>query len=94
MQGHTERVPPSHILKKSMAIDIQKHMLEHVDGNDGAGGGVLINYDCKTYDCKEDLIDKLEAFAGKYSHVYVAPFKNMESKIILTKLGRLEKFEE
>jgi len=94
MQGHTERIPSSHVLKEPMAIDIQKHMLEHIDGKNGVGGGIIINYDCKNYDCEAGLVEKLEAFAGKYSNVYVAPFKNMAVKIALTKLGRIETFEE
>jgi len=94
MQGHIEASPPSHVLKEPMRIEIQKHMLEHVDGQEGVGGGVIINYDCNNYDCGPDLVNKLELFAGKYNYVYVAPFKNMDVKIALTKLGRIETLEE
>ena len=94
MQGHTERLPAAHILKKPFPIEIQKHMLEHADGEDGGPPGVIINYDCKKYDCEPDLIEKLEAFAIKYpANVYVAPFKNMDEKIALTKLGRIQTLE-
>jgi len=52
----------------------------------------------KNYDCSPDLIEKLEAFADKYPlNVYVSPFKNMDEKIALTKLGRiltLESYDE
>jgi len=88
MEGHTERLPSSHVLKSPMAIDIQKHMLEHVDGQDGGVGGVIINYDCKNFECEPGLVEKLESFAGKYNNVYVAPF-NMPVKIAITKLGRI-----
>lgn len=90
MQGHIERNPPSHTLKKPMDIPVQKHMLEHVDGIEGGRGGVIINYDCNNFDCESDLIENLESFATKYDYVYVAPFKNMAVKIALTKLGRIE----
>jgi len=94
MQGHIEAIPGSHILKRPMALNIQKHMLEHIDGEEGVGGGTIINYDCKNFECEEGLIEKLEDFANKYDYVYVAPFKNMEVKIALTKLGRIETLDE
>lgn len=94
MQGHIEAVPGSHILKKPMAINIQKHMLEHIDGKEGVGGSTIINYDCRNFECEIGLIEKLENFAIKYDYVYVAPFKNMEVKIALTKLGRIETLDE
>jgi len=76
MEGHTERVLGSHIQKKPFPLEVQKHMLEHADGEDGGPPGIIINYDCKNYDCSPDLIEKLEAFAIKYpANVYVAPFK-------------------
>jgi len=93
MEGHVERNPDSHILKKPMALSVQKHMLEHVDGVEGVQGGVIINYDCINYECEEGLVGKLEGFANKYDYVYVAPFKNMEVKIALTRLGRIEKYD-
>ena len=93
MQGHVEANPDSHVLKEPMPIPIHKHMLEHADGT--ASPGIVINYNCKDYSCEADLIEKLETFAGRYpANVYVAPFKNMDAKIALTKLGRLEILEE
>mgnify|MGYP001607946778 FL=1 len=94
MQGHVEQNPSSHILKEQMSITIQKHMLEHADGIDGGRGGVIINYNCKDYECEEDLIEKLETFAVKYDYAYVAPFKGMDAKIALTKLNKIEVLEE
>jgi len=95
MQGHIEVSPPSHVMKEPMRIEVQKHMLEHADGAEGGPPGIIINYNCKDYDCEPDLIEKLEAFADKYpKNVYVAPFKNMEVKIALTKLGRIQVLEE
>jgi len=47
MEGHTERVLDSHIQKNPFPIEVQKHMLEHADGEEGAPPGIIINYDCK-----------------------------------------------
>ena len=94
MEGHIESLPSAHISKKPFRISIQKHMLEHVDGEEGGTGGIIINYDCINYECEPDLIEKLESFAIKYDHVYVAPFKNMPIKIALTKLGRIQTLDQ
>lgn len=94
MQGHVESNPSSHILKEPMPIAIQKHMLEHADGIERGRGGVIINYNCKDYECEESLVEKLEAFAGQYDYVYVAPFKGMDAKIALTRLGKIDVLEE
>jgi len=68
-------------------------MLEHADGGDIPG--IIINYNCKDYNCEGGLIENLESFAEVYpKNVYVAPFKNMATKIALTKLGRIEVLEE
>ncbi len=92
MQGHVEANPASHVLKEPMNIAIQKHMLEHADGT--GRPGVVINYNCDDYNCGFDLIEKLENFTYQYDYVYVAPFKNMDAKIALTKLNRIEVLEE
>lgn len=94
IEGHIESSPQSHILKKPMRIDIQKHMLEHADGVEGGRGGVIINYNCKDYVCEEGLVENLESFASQYDYVYVAPFKGMPVKIALTKLGRIQTLDE
>ena len=93
MQGHIEVSPESHVLKEQMPIAVQKHMLEHADGS--GPPGIVINYNCEDYTCEEGLIENLEAFAEKYpANVYVAPFKNMDAKIVLTKLNKIEILEE
>lgn len=87
--GHEEASPASHILKEPMHITVQKHMLEHADGS--GPPGIIINYNCADYTCNPDLIEKLEQFAVDYPiNVYVAPFPNMDAKIALTKLGKIE----
>src|SRR3989338_10842065 len=93
MTGHIEVSPESHILKEPMRIEVQKHMLEHADGS--GPPGIIINYNCEDYNCEEDLIENLEAFAEKYpANVYVAPFKNMDAKIALTRIGKIEVLEK
>lgn len=93
MKGHIEVIPKTVILKEPIKPEIHKHILEHFDGGDGNRGGVVINYDCKNYDCSPDLIEKLEAFTEEYGHVYVAPFKNMKVKIAITKLNQIRKLD-
>ena len=92
-QGHIEVNPSSHVLRGSMDIKIQKHMLEHADGK--GPPGIIINYNCIDYVCEPDLIEKLETFAEKYpTNVYVAPFPNMDAKIALTRLNKIEILED
>src|SRR3989344_6222927 len=89
IQGHVEVNPLSHILKEPMNIKVQKHMLEHSDGN--GAPGIIINYNCEDYECESDLIENLESFAVKYpDNVYVAPFPKMDAKIALTKLNKID----
>jgi hypothetical protein len=87
--GHTEDVPPGHILNEPMPLAVQKHMLEHADGS--GPPGVIINYNCEDFTCEPDLIERLAEIAQEYpSFVYLAPFPGMDAKIALTRLGELE----
>lgn len=94
--GHTETVPPSHILSQPMPISTFKHMLEHADGH--GPPGVVISYNCKDFDCEPDLVEKLRRIAEDYpAFVYLAPFPNMSAKIAVTRRGAqivLETFDE
>ena len=93
MQGHIEVSPPSHVMREPMGDLIQKHMLEHSDGT--GPPGIIINYNCKQYNCEPGLIENLEAFADKYpANVYVAPFPKMDAKIALTRLNKIQVLEE
>ena len=95
MAGHIEQNPPSHISDQEMPEPIQKHMLEHADGK--GKPGVVIQYNCKKYNCEKGLTDKLKNFVKKYSeNVYLAP-GNYDGKIILTRLAKrevLDSFDE
>ena len=88
-RGHVEESPFSHILKEPMPIAVQRHMLEHADGT--GPPGIIINYNCEDYNCESDLIEKLEAFAKIYTaNVYVAPFKDLDAKIVLTRQNGID----
>ena len=93
MQGHIEINPDSHVLREPMPLNIQKHMLEHADGE--GPPGVIINYNCDDFECESELIENLEAFANRYpENVYVAPFPRMKAKIVLTRLGQRQILNE
>jgi len=97
LAGHIEENPSTHILDQEMTEPIQKHMLEHADGDDKKGQGAIVQYNCKKYSCEKDLISKLTSIVKKYpKNVYLAP-GNYDGKIILTRLNKreiLEKFDE
>ena len=94
MQGHIEQSPPSHIMDTPMPENIQRHMLEHADGNDGGGGGIIIQYNCDQFECESDLIEKLTNIAELYPKtVYLAP-NTYDGKVILTKLGKRKVLDE
>ena len=92
MAGHIEQNPPSHVVDEPMSLAIQKHMLEHSDGK--GQPGVIINYNCGDFECESDLKQKLAEIANKYPEfVYVAPFPNMSKKIAITRMGKIQTFD-
>jgi len=92
MAGHIEQNPPSHIIDEPMSLSVQKHMLEHSDGK--GQPGVIINYNCEDFGCESDLKEKLAEIANKYPEfVYVAPFPNMSKKIAITRMGKIQTFD-
>ena len=97
MENHSENSPIAHIITTKMPDPIQRHMLEHADGNDSNGSGIIIQYNCDDYECQSDLVQKLTALVKEYPrNVYLAP-NNYDGKIILTRLGKrkvLDEFDE
>ncbi len=90
--NHTEVLPEKHISNVPFSFSVQKHMLEHADGK--GPPGVFINYNCNDFECEDDLIDKLTTIAQDYPEfVYLAPYRNMGAKLVLTKEGQQEVFE-
>lgn len=93
-QGHIEVSPSAHIVTTPIPDNIQRHMLEHADGDDKNGPGIIIQYNCDDYECSPDLIGKLTNLVEEYpKNVYLGP-NNYDGKIILTKLGRREILDE
>ncbi len=96
IRGHTENVPPSHILSSPMPLSVHKHMLEHADGS--GPPGVIINYNCEDFECAPDLVDRLAAIVNDYpDNVYLAPFPNMSAKIVVSRYQRrlvLDEYDE
>lgn len=92
ISGHIEQSPSSHVLDSPMGPAIQKHMLEHADG-DGPPG-VVINYNCEDFECEQDLKEKLAEFANEYPEfVYVAPYPGMTKKLAITRYQKIEVFD-
>ena len=92
--NHSEQSPPSHILTVPIPDAIQRHMLEHADGSDRNGPGIIVQYNCNDFECEDDLVENLTALVRQYpANVYLAP-NNYDGKIILTKLGRRQILEE
>jgi len=88
MANHVELSPRAHILTEPMPVEIQKHMLEHADGN--GPPGVIIHYNCKKFPCPADLVSNLTRVAEAYpKFVYLAPNPTMDARIALTRLGEI-----
>lgn len=86
--GHTESYPAERVSTQApIPIAEQSHIIEHApDGQPG----VLLQFNCRAFDCGSDLIDKLVEVARGYANVYVAPFPRMDAKIALAAQGELE----
>lgn len=69
--------------KEPIPNELQVHNLED--------GGVIIQYNC--IQCV-DLIAKLEKFVGKDTHIVVAPYPEMKTRIALTAWQRIDTLEE
>ena len=92
MAGHIEQNPSSHVMDEPMSLSVQKHMLEHSDGK--GPPGVIINYNCEDFECESDLKQKLAEIANKYPEfVFIAPFPNMSKKIAITRMGKIQTFD-
>jgi len=89
--GHTEDLPPGHILSTHMPETVQRHMLEHADGK--GPPGVMVQYNCEDYACEPSLVERLEDLVRRYrTYVYLAP-SDYDGKITLTKRGELKILE-
>ncbi|HET8760471.1 MAG TPA: DUF3105 domain-containing protein, partial [Nitrospiria bacterium] len=77
---HTPYLADWGVHKAPIAPETQVHNLED--------GGVLIQYSCPT--ACPDLAAKLEALAGKYERVVIAPYPLMTQRIALTAWERID----
>src|SRR3989344_67064 len=92
MAGHIEQNPRSHVMDEPMSLSVQKHMLEHSDGK--GQPGVIINYNCDDFECESSLKEKLTEIANKYPEfVYVAPYPAMSKKIAITRMRKIQTFD-
>ena len=90
--GHVERSPSAHVIDEPMGISVQKHMLEHADGS--GPPGVIINYNCKDFECEPGLIANLARIAERYEQfVYVAPYPGMSKKLAITRSQLIQTFD-
>ena len=89
-RGHTEDIPPGHVLPTRMSELVQRHMLEHADGK--GPPGVIVQYNCEDYMCEAGLVERLENLIRRYTYVYLAP-GDYDGKITLTKRGKMEILE-
>jgi len=58
-------------------------------------GSMLVQYNCRKYQCEEDLVDRLTDIVSSYPpQVYLAPYPTMDAKIALAAPGKLLLLEE
>jgi|GEM_PF-1778287 hypothetical protein len=67
---------------------VQEHVMERDAGHER--GSMLVQHNCRSYECGEDLVDKLTAVVSSYPpQVYLAPYPTMDAKIALAAPGKL-----
>ena len=53
-------------------------------------GSMLVQYNCRKYQCDDDLVDRLTEIVLTYPpQVYLAPYPTMDAKIALAAPGKL-----
>lgn len=53
-------------------------------------GSILIQYNCRKYQCEDDLVDRLTEIVWTCPpQVYLAPYPTMDAKIALAAPGKL-----
>ena len=57
-------------------------------------GSMLVQYNCRDYECEPELVEKLVEIVQSYPpNVYMAPYPGMDAKIALTAPSRLTTLE-
>ena len=76
-----------------MGSQVQKHMIDHAGGR--GPPSVIINYNCKGFECEPDLLRDLTGIADRYTQfVYVAPFPGMSKKLAITRNQNIQTFDD
>ncbi len=91
--NHSEQFPPQQINNGLIPRPIQEHVMERGGGHHQKGS-MLVQYNCRDYQCESDTVDKLTEIVRAYpSNVYLAPYPGMDAKIALAAPGRLVTLE-
>ena len=94
--AHRETLPRQQINSQPIHRLVQEHVMERDAGH--ARGSMLVQYNCRNYQCDEDLVDRLTEIVSSYPpQVYLAPYPTMDAKIALAAPGKLlllDAFEE
>ena len=94
--AHLEALPRQQINRQPIPRLIQEHVMERNPGHER--GSMLVQYNCRSYQCQEDLVDRLTKIVSSYPpQVYLAPYPTMDAKIALAAPGKLlllDDFEE
>ena len=86
--GHSESLPPAQINTSPIPRPIQEHVMER--NRTHPPGQMLVQYNCRDYECGPDLVEKLTTVVKSYPpSVYLAPYPGMDAKIALAAPGRL-----
>ena len=87
--GHSELLPQAQVNSRPIDPLIQQHVMERNATH--PVGQMLIQYNCRDYDCEPGLVRDLEDIVTRFPRtVYLAPFPGMDAKIALAAPGRLE----
>ena len=86
--GHAETLPRRQINDSPIPKLVQQHVMER--NSTHPVGQMLVQYNCKDYQCEPDLVARLTEIVLSYpSTVYLAPYPVMDAKIALAAPGRL-----
>ena len=87
--AHSESFPPQQINTQPIPLPVQEHVMERGGGH--APGSMLVQYNCRDYQCEPGLVQNLVEIVQSYPpQVYLAPFPGMDAKIALAAPRRLE----
>ncbi len=86
--AHMESLPLQQINSRPIPRLEQEHVMERDAGHER--GSMLVQYNCRSYQCGDDLVDRLTEIVRTYPpQVYLAPYPTMDAKIALAAPGKL-----